>query len=269
MLHALVLGLVQGLGEFLPISSSAHLILVPWLFKWQDPGLGFDVALHMGTLVAVVIYFYNDIWLLIKGFWHSLFKSTRDLQSNIYQKLAWLIILASIPGAIIGALLDKAAETTLRNPLLVACDLAIFGVLLWFLDKMVTEEKNLDKITPGRALAIGFSQAIAIFPGVSRSGATMLTARAFKFTRADAARFSFLMSMPIIFGSGILKFNELNQGVTHAELAVGFLAAAISGFVAIKFLLRYLSTHSFGIFAAYRIILAAIILAIYMSRLGH
>src|SRR5262245_32337731 len=125
MFEAFVLGAVQGLAEFLPISSSGHLIIVPWLFNWLDPGLGFDVALHWGTLLAALIYFRNDIWLIIKGFWHSLFKSTRDLQNNVYQKLAWLLIIASIPGAIIGKLLEDAAEHSLRNPLLVAVTLAV------------------------------------------------------------------------------------------------------------------------------------------------
>jgi undecaprenyl-diphosphatase len=266
MFHAFVLGLVQGLGEFLPISSSAHLIIVPWLFKWRDPGLGFDVALHMGTLIAVVAYFRNDILLLLRGFWHSLFKSTRDLQNNIYQKLSWLLIIATIPAAIIGKLLDDAAERTLRQPLLIAFDLAAFGIILWVIDRWAKQEKNLDKITKGNALAIGFSQALALLPGVSRSGATMITARALKFTRADAARFSFLMSIPIIFGAGVFKLPEFHQGVTTPELVVGFAAAAISGFLSIKYLIRYLGGHSFNIFVIYRLLLAGLILIVYLNR---
>lgn len=266
MFHAFVLGLVQGFGEFLPISSSAHLILVPWLFKWPDPGLGFDVALHMGTLVAVVIYFRNDIWLLAKGFWHSLFKSTRDLQNNIYQKLAWLIIIASIPAAIIGKLLESTVEQSLRQPLLIAFDLAVVGVILWAVDRWAKQEKNLDKITKSNALAIGFSQAVAIIPGVSRSGATMITARALKFNRSDAARFSFLMSIPIIFGAGVLKLPEFGQGVTMPELIIGFATAGISGFLSIKYLIRYLGTHSFNIFVIYRLAMAGLILVVYFTR---
>jgi undecaprenyl-diphosphatase len=266
MFHAFVLGLVQGLGEFLPISSSAHLIIVPWLFRWEDPGLGFDVALHWGTLIAVLFYFRNDVWLLIKGFWHSLFKATRDFDNNIYQKLAWLLIIASIPAAVIGKLLENAAEKSLRQPLLVAVDLAVFGVILWVVDRWASQEKNLNKITKSNALLIGFSQALAIIPGISRSGATMVAARALKFTRADAARFSFLMSIPIIFGAGILKLPEFNQGVTLPELAVGFATAAISGFFAIKYLIRYLGSHSFSIFVIYRLLLAGVILALYFTR---
>src|SRR6185295_17319323 len=126
LLHAFVLGMVQGLGEFLPISSSAHLIITPWLFKWDDPGLGFDVALHWGTLLAVLVYFRTDVRDLIRGFWHSLFVSTRDFQNNIYQKLSWYLIAASIPGAIIGKLLEAKAEKAFREPILVAIDLAVF-----------------------------------------------------------------------------------------------------------------------------------------------
>src|SRR5258708_28916765 len=163
--HAFVLGLVQGLGEFLPISSSAHLIITPWLFKWPDPGLGFDVALHWGTLLAVVVYFRQDIWLIIKGFFHSLMPSTLDLKENIYQKLAWLLIIASVPGAIIGYLLEKKAENVLRNPLRVGLTLAVFGLVLLVADKFGTKTKNLDRIKWLDALWIGISQALAIFPG--------------------------------------------------------------------------------------------------------
>lgn len=268
MFQAFILGLVQGLGEFLPISSSAHLIVVPWLFKWQDHGLGFDVALHWGTLTAVLFYFRNDIWLLAKGFWHSLFKSTRDLQSNIYQKLAWLLIIASIPAAVIGKLLEDTVETTFRSPILAAANLAVVGVVLWGVDRWAKQEKNLDKITRGNALTIGLSQAVAIIPGVSRSGATMITARALNFTRADAARFSFLMSIPIIFGAGLLKLPEFGAGVSTPQLAVGFITAAVSGFLAIKYLIRYLSNHSFTIFVIYRLALAGLILVLYISRQG-
>src|SRR4051812_2842408 len=132
--QAFILGMVQGLGEFLPISSSAHLIITPWLFRWPDPGLGFDVALHWGTLLAVLVYFRTDVRDLIRGFWHSLFKSTRDLQNNIYQKLSWLLIIASVPGAIIGKLLESKAEHAFRNPLLIAVTMSSFAIVLLVTD---------------------------------------------------------------------------------------------------------------------------------------
>jgi undecaprenyl-diphosphatase len=267
ILQPLVLGVVQGLGEFLPISSSAHLIITPWLFKWTDPGLGFDVMLHWGTLLAVLVYFRSDVWLLIWGFWHSLFKSTRNLKENIYQKLSWLLILASVPGAIIGKLLETQAETTFRDkPLLIAGTLAGFGVVLLVSDILGKKEKNLDRIKPMDALLVGVSQAVAIIPGVSRSGSTIAAGLGLGFKRADAARFSFLMSMPIIFGAGLVGVKDLHGSVSIVELAIGFVTAAVVGFLAIKYMLRYISGHDFKVFVWYRIALAILIIAVYFVR---
>jgi undecaprenyl-diphosphatase len=264
--QAFVLGLVQGLGEFLPISSSAHLIIAPWLFGWQDPGLGFDVALHWGTLVAVVAYFRGDIWLLAKGFWHSLFKATRDLQNNIYQKLSWLLVIASIPGAIIGKLLESQAESAFRNPLLIVFTMSAMGLLLLVVDSRSKKIKDLAHISKLDALWVGLSQALAIIPGVSRSGSTMTAGLLLGFKRADIAKFSFLMSIPIIFGAGILKVNEFGDGVTSLQLMVGFVTAAVSGFLSIKYLLSYLVKHDFKIFVWYRLIFAGLILLVYLYR---
>lgn len=266
MFQAFILGLVQGLGEFLPISSSAHLIIAPWLFGWRDPGLGFDVALHWGTLLAVVVYFRNDIRLLAKGFIHSLLPSTRDIQNNIYQKLSWLLLIASVPAAIIGKLLEQAAEKELRSPLLVAVTMVIFGTVLLVVDHMGKKVKNLDKISKLDAFIIGCSQALALIPGVSRSGSTMTAGLALGFKRADAARFSFLMSIPITFGAGLLKVKDFSVGVSSSELVVGFLTAAIVGFLSIKYLLKYLSNHDFKIFVWYRFAFAGLVLLIYLMR---
>jgi undecaprenyl-diphosphatase len=266
MFHAFVLGLVQGLGEFLPISSSAHLIITPWLFKWPDPGLGFDIALHWGTLLAVLVYFRTDVWNLIKGFFHSLFKSTRDFQNNIYQKLSWLLIIATVPGAIIGKLLEAKAESAFRSPLIIVFTMSIFGVILFLADKLGSKLKNLDRITPTNALWLGISQALAVIPGVSRSGATITLGLFLGFKRADAARFSFLMSMPIIFGAGLVSIKHFGDGATHGELAVGFITAAVFGFLAIKYLIKYLGRHDYKIFFWYRLVFAALILAVYLVR---
>jgi undecaprenyl-diphosphatase len=264
--HAIALGAVQGLGEFLPISSSAHLILMPWLFKWPDPGLGFDVALHWGTLLAVLAYFWQDVWLIIRGFFHSLMPSTRDVSNNIYQKLSWLLILASVPGAIIGYLLESKAENALRNPLHIALTLAVFALIILLADFYGKKQKNLDRIGWLDALWIGLSQALAIFPGVSRSGSTIATGLALGFKREDAARFSFLMSIPIIFGAGLVSLKHFHDGVTTSELAAGFLTAAVFGFLSIKYMLRYIAKHDFKIFVWYRILLAALVIAIYFYR---
>ena len=266
ILHAFVLGLVQGLGEFLPISSSAHLVIAPWLFKWGDPGLGFDVALHWGTLLAVLVYFRNDVWLIIRGFFHSLSSSTRDLKENIYQKLSWLLIIASVPGALIGYLLEKKAESSLRSPLTIALTLAVFGLVLLAADKFGKKQKNLDRITWLDALWIGLSQALAIFPGVSRSGSTIATGLGLGFKREDAARFSFLMSIPIIFGAGLVSLKHFHDGVTSAELITGFVTAAVFGFLSIKYMLQYLARHDYKIFVWYRLAAAALVIAIFFLR---
>jgi undecaprenyl-diphosphatase len=266
MLQAFVLGLIQGLTEFLPISSSGHLVLVPWFSNWTDPGLGFSVALHWGTLVAVLFYFRNDVWLIIKGFVHSLFKSTRDLENNVYQKLSWLIILASIPAAIIGKLLEDYAESTFRNPILIAVTLSVFGLVLLLADVFGEKVKNLSHIKWLDALIVGFSQALALIPGVSRSGATMTAGLFLGFKRADAARFSFLMSIPVIFGAGLAHITHFNDGVTTGQLVVGFLAAAVSGFLSIKYLLSFLANRSFKVFVWYRFGLTAVIIAVYLLR---
>jgi undecaprenyl-diphosphatase len=266
LFHAFVLGLVQGLGEFLPISSSAHLIITPWLFKWSDPGLGFDVALHWGTLVAVLVYFRTDVRDLIRGFWHSLFASTRDLKNNIYQKLAWLLIIASIPGAIIGKLLEAKAEHAFRNPELIAVTLSSFAIVLLLADWLGEKTKNLDRITPWNAFLIGCAQAVAVIPGVSRSGATIASGLFLGFKREDAARFSFLMSIPIIFGAGLLKVKDFHTGVTTPELVVGFVTAAVFGFLSIKYLLQYISHHSYRLFVWYRIAVAALIMVVVFAR---
>jgi undecaprenyl-diphosphatase len=266
IIEAFILGMVQGLGEFLPISSSAHLILVPWVFKWPDPGLGFDVALHCGTLLAVVVYFWRDMGLLIHGFWGSLNPATRDFQNKVYQKLAWLLIVASIPGAVIGKLLEEKAESVFRNPLLIAATLTLFGIVLWLADRCGKKAKGLEKAGWLDAILIGLSQALAIIPGVSRSGSTIAAGLGLGLKREDAARFSFLMSIPIIFGAGLVKIRHFGAGVSHGELAVGCLAAAVFGFLSIRFLLRYVTGHDYNIFVWYRIALSVLVLAIALLR---
>ena len=266
--HAAVLGIVQGLGEFLPISSSAHLIVVPWLFRWPDPGLGFDVALHLGTLAAVLVYFRRDVGLLITGFWRSLFPATRDFRNDVNQRLAWLLALASVPGAVVGKLLESKAEDAFRNPLIIAATLGGFGIVLWIADHYGRRQKELKGIQWPDALAIGVSQALAIIPGVSRSGATMAAGLGLGYRREDAARFSFLMSIPIILGAGLAKIRHLSDGVTHAEVAVGFLAAALFGFLSIKYLLRFLVRHDFRPFVVYRLAVSVVIVVVCLLRRG-
>lgn len=197
ILQAAILGLVQGLGEFLPISSSAHLVLVPWLFNWEDPGLTFDIALHIGTLVAVVIYFWKD--------WLQLFRKGMTNARSREGRLFWYLVLATIPGAVIGLFLEKKAETSFRNPVLIAIMLIVLGIVLYLVDRKSAKKIEAENISLKASFLIGLSQALSIIPGVSRSGITMTTGLFLGLTREGAARFSFLLSAPIIFGAAIVK----------------------------------------------------------------
>ncbi|MGB6561057.1 MAG: undecaprenyl-diphosphate phosphatase [Candidatus Binataceae bacterium] len=256
-LQAIVLGAVQGLAEFLPISSSAHLILVPWLLKWQDPGLAFDVALHLGTLLALLIY-YRDEWI-------AMARSVAGGQSA-ERRLLQLLVVASVPGAIIGLAFEKQAETTFRSPLLIAIAMAVLAVLLWLFDKISPQKRTMSEMTDWDALVIGFSQALAIIPGVSRSGATITMARAVGVERGDSANFSFLMATPIIAGAGLVEARKLFHEGLDWSVGLGFISAAVFGLVAIAFLIRYVRTRDYVVFAVYRLLVAALVIAVFFAR---
>jgi len=256
--QAFVLGIIQGLSEFLPISSSAHLALAPWILHWRDPGLAFDVALHFGTLVAVLWYFRAE--------WVALLLAAKDIvvrrrvQTERERRVVFLI-LATIPGAIAGLAFEKQAESTFRDPRLVAVALIVMGVLLWAIDRFARRDRGLARMRWSDALLIGIAQMFAIIPGVSRSGSTITAGRALTFEREDAAVFSFLMSMPIIAAAAVLKVPQaLREQGLSAPMIVGVLASALSGWLAIAVLLRVVSRHSYGVFAAYRIILGLAVL---------
>lgn len=262
--QALVLGLIQGLTEFLPISSSAHLSLAPLLLGWKDPGLAFDVALHFGTLIAVLWYF-REQWreLLVAA---AAIVTTRRVDT-IEKKRVVFLILATIPGAVGGLLLEEKAETVFRAPVITACALIVLGIILWAVDRLRSQEKPLATMRWLDALLIGLAQVVALVPGVSRSGATITAGRALRFDRQSAAVFSFLMSMPIIAAAVILKGDEvLQSGGITAPLITGVLAAAVSSWLAIAILLRYVSRHSYGIFALYRVILGVAVLVFLQMR---
>jgi undecaprenyl-diphosphatase len=255
--QSVVLGIVQGLSEFLPISSSAHLIIVPWLFNWNDPGLVFDVALHTGTLVALLVYYWRE-WVSMLA---SIFNGDRQRRH-----LLMTLIVASVPGAVIGMLFEKQADTSFRSPLLIAVALAALGIALWFFDSTSPQTRKISEVTFFDALVIGVSQAFALFPGVSRSGATITTARILRLERADAANFSFLMATPIIAGAGLFEGRHLiHQGIT-GDVVAGFVAAAIFGLLAIAVLIRYVRTHTYQPFAWYRVLLAAFVIVVYLMH---
>ena len=264
ILQAIILGLVQGITEFAPISSSGHLILVPWMFGWHivdDPALNktFDVALHMGTFVGAVIYFRRDLWVYIKAFFASC--GARAIRTPD-ERLAWALVIGTIPGVIAGVALGSVIEDKLGQPWLIAVMLAVFGVVLYVVDRVARQDRDLDSIGARTGLFVGIAQALALQPGVSRSGVTITASRLVGLNREAAARFSFLLALPIIAGAGAAKGLDLVQHGFQGygpQFLAGFLAAAVSGFLVIWFLLRYLRTHDFLIFMIYRLAVAGLV----------
>lgn len=265
-IQPIILGMVQGLGEYLPISSSGHLIVTSWLLKWQDQGLAFDVALHWGTLVAVVIYFRQDIWQLVKSFFSSLIPSRRDFATDPHQRMAWLLLLGTIPAALAGKLFEEQIATVLRSPLTVVVTLTLGAIIIFAIDRWGLKNRHIHDLRWKDALIIGLAQAISIIPGVSRSGSTMMAGLGIGLKRDQAARFSFLLSAPIILGAGLLELPAIFSEPDMGSVLIGFISAATFGFIAIHFLMRYISTRTFDLFAWYRLGLAAVVLIVYLWR---
>jgi len=247
LFQSFILGIVQGLTEFLPISSSAHLILIPRLLGWEDPGLSFDVALHLGTLAGVVIYFWQDLWNLVE----SVLKPSDSTRKDD-RRLVGFLIVATIPGAIAGLLLEHKAETIFRSPALIGVALIVMGTALAIADYFCKGDKTVYGLTYNTAAAIGIAQSLALIPGVSRSGITITIALALGLERREAARFSFLLSVPIIAGAGILKLKAILHSADKMALGVGFSASAIAGFFAIWALMTYVQTKRYTPFVIYR-----------------
>ena len=272
ILQAIVLGLVQGATEFAPVSSSGHLILVPWMFGWgaigdADLQKSFDVALHMGTLLGALIYFRHDV-ARYAGAW---FRSIVARQmSTPDARIAWALFVGTIPGAIAGALFENVIQEKLGAPLLIALMLVAFALLLVFVDRRARSDRAFDTIGPREGLLLGTAQALALQPGVSRSGVTITAARAMGLDRESAARFSFLLSLPIIAGAGAYKAVDLAQTGLQghaAEFVAGMVASAISGFVVIWGVLRYLKRHDFMIFLWYRVAVAVVVLVLILANI--
>ena len=262
--QALVLGLVQGLSEFLPISSSAHLALTPWFFGWEPGGLAFDVALHIGTLIAVAWYFRRE-WAALARSAVSIVRQRR-VQTTEEWRLVFLVV-ATIPAAIAGLTVQDLAETTFRSPRLIAINLMVMGVLLWLVDRIARQDRQLNSMRLKDALILGFVQCLALLPGVSRSGSTMTGGRLLGFDRQSAAIFSFLMSFPVTLAAAVLKAPDaFTPGTEATTILIGIAAAAVSSWLAIAVLLRFVSRHSFGVFAAYRLVLGVIVLATLAAR---
>jgi undecaprenyl-diphosphatase len=271
ILQALIMGIVQGLTEFLPISSSGHLILVPELLGWKDPfidSLAFSVMLHIATLAALLIYFRADWLRLVPAGLAAL--RDRSFRGDPDRKLAWLLALTTIPAIIAGVLLNDPIETAFREARLVAITLVIGAVILWLADRWGSQRRGIDDVGFGTALGIGLAQALALVPGISRSGISISAGLFAGLTREAAARFSFLMATPVTALAGAWEVRKLVTGeagvdVSIAPLVVGMLAAMVSGVIAIAILLRYVRTHSLTVFVVYRVVLAAIVVAWWLN----
>jgi undecaprenyl-diphosphatase len=261
--QALALGILQGLGEFLPISSSGHLIVVPWLLGWPPQSLSFDVALHLGTLAAVLYAFAGDWARLLAGAWRGL-RQGRPLAEPEGRQLG-LLVLASIPAGMAGLLLDDWAETTFRSPALVAATMAVMGAVLFLADRQAGQAGS-DGVSLRDAMLIGTAQALALVPGVSRSGATISMALLLGYRRESAARFSFLLATPITFGAAVMKVPHLFQGGDVSLVLIGMAAAAVVGLLSIRVLLAYVRTRDYRPFVYYRFAFAALVVAVILVR---
>ena len=266
ILQSLILGIIQGLTELLPISSSGHLEIIPWLFNWtSDPNFeaafeGFDVALHFGTFLAIAIFFFKDWINLIVGGFNQVVKKKKTQEGKMF----WYLVIATIPGGIIGLLLDTFAGDILKKPIIIAIALMVMGIILYFVDKKSKSTTDYEHMTFKQTFLIGLSQCLAFIPGVSRSGITMTAGRAMGVDRTSAARYSFMLSAPIVFAATIFKIKDF---VFNLSFFIGVLASFIVGIIVIKWLLKFLQKGSFKIFAIYRVIFGLIILIVAFTRM--
>ena len=265
ILQSIILGIVQGLTELLPISSSAHLNLIPWIFNWTASAdfntafEAFDVALHAGTLLAILIFFFKDWIKLIIGAFNQVVKKQKTSEGRMF----WYIVLATLPGGIIGFALDHFLEDYLTKPIIIAIALIVMGIILYIVDKKCKSETKYEDMTLKQTFLIGLSQCLAFIPGVSRSGITMTTGRLMGVTRESAAKYSFMLSAPIVFAATIYKLKDF---VFSIPFVIGVITSFIVGIFVIKFLLEYLRKGSFKIFAIYRVVIGIIVIAICVMR---
>jgi undecaprenyl-diphosphatase len=271
VVQALVMGIVQGLTEFLPVSSSGHLILVPYLLGWHDPfidSLAFSVMLHIATLLALLIYFRADWLRLIPAGLAAV--RDRSFAGDPDRRLAWLLAVSTVPAVIAGVLLNDIIETRFREPRLVAVTLVVGAAILWVADRTSSRSRDIDDISFGGALGIGVAQALALVPGISRAGISISAGLFLGLNREAAARFSFLMATPVIAGAGLWELRKVVTGEAGVDvpllaLVVGMLGALLAGIAAISVLLRYLRTHPTTIFVVYRLVLAAVVVVAWLG----
>ncbi len=276
ILQALILGIVQGLTEFLPISSSGHLILVPWLFGWNffqlhpDLNKTFDVALHLGTFIAALVYFWRQIVVILRAWVVSLRKRRVETAD---ERLAWLLLISTVPAGLVGVAFESFVEDQLGKPYLICIMMFAFALVMLLADRTARLNKTMTDMRWPGALGIGVAQAIALSPGVSRSGITMVTGLFMGLDRESTARYSFLLSVPVVGGAALLKLAQLAKDGMPPHMAqpflVGTVAAAVSGLAAIWFLISYLRTHTFTIFIVYRLAVATALLIVIATGFRH
>ncbi len=261
-LQAIVLGVVQGLTEFLPISSSGHLRIVPALFGWEDPGTAFTAVVQLGTMAAVLLYFRLDLWRIGRAWVASL--RDEEMRRTLDARMGWYILVGTIPICVLGLLFSSPIENELRNLYLVGVLLIGFGVVMLLADPLSKKERGVDSLTARDGVWVGFAQALALVPGVSRSGATISAGLLLGLDRTAAARFSFLLSVPAVVLSGLYQMRHIGEsGSASFEItALAVLLAFVSGYASIAFLLRYLTRHGLGIFVAYRFVLGALVIGL-------
>jgi undecaprenyl-diphosphatase len=273
LIHAIVLGIVQGLTEFLPISSSGHLILVPWLFHWKDfddnsVEKAFDVALHLGTLVAIVAYFWRDLEVYARDGFRALSRRGEPLTES--GRLAWLLVLSSIPAFLIGGLFGDTIDEKLGSIPLIAVSLIAFGLLLGFADQRAESVRNVPELRRRDALTAGAAQVLALNPGTSRAGITITALRGLTFTRDSAARISFLMAIPVTAGAIVFELGKLvRDGVPHGlitPMIIGVITSGLFGWLAVWGTIKYVRTHTYTPFVIYRVALGVLVLIIYAAR---
>jgi undecaprenyl-diphosphatase len=276
LLHAIILALVQALTEFLPVSSTAHLILFPWLLNWPDPGLAFDVALHAGTLLAVLLYFFKDwIRLLVCGLGGKYPANAPPEDVSQHRRMFWFMVVGTIPAAILGKLFHHQIEDTLRTPMIVGISLVVIALLMWVADSLSGLTRKLEQSNWGDAIGIGTAQAIALWPGVSRSGITITAGLFRKFSREAATRFSFLLSAPVIAGavaSELPKLIKMHKAggleLPLSTLLISVLVSGLAGYFVIAFFIRYLQTRTLKPFVIYRLLFGILVLVLAFLRAG-
>ncbi len=276
LIHAIIMALVQAFTEFLPVSSTAHLILFPWLLHWQDPGEAFDVALHAGTLLAVILYFFKDWWtLLVCGLGGKYPASALPAEVAQHKRFFWYMVVGTIPGGVLGKLFDKQIEEHFRGHVIIGVSMILVALLMWWADAKAKVTRKIEQSNLGDAIGIGTAQAVALWPGVSRSGITIITGLFRGFTREAATRFSFLLSAPLIAGAVAAKLPSLIKmhkagglDLPLSTLAISIVVSGIAGYFVIAFFLRYLQTRTLKVFVVYRLVFGIIVLLLAFLQAG-